>query len=152
MALSFDRPEILAPPENPPTCCTQQTVTVPPTVAAKTRQKHDYPSKAHRISYARRTAVERSNSRIKDTATTDISRGWCRVMGVSAMSLLLACALVVSNLAVIDAFEARQVDNAARLAAGKPPRTRKRRRKTLADLAGANAPPEGKPARIVATA
>ena len=152
MALSFDRPEILAPPENPPTCCTQQTVTVPPTVAAKTRQKHDYPSKAHRISYARRTAVERSNSRIKDTATTDISRGWCRVMGVSAMSLLLACALVVSNLAVIDAFEARQVDNAARVAAGKPPRTRKRRRKTLADLAGANAPPEGEPARIVATA
>src|SRR5207245_2893764 len=56
MTLTRDRPEILTPPENPPACCTQQTLTVPPQVAAKTRQKHDYPTRpppllrtAHRL-------------------------------------------------------------------------------------------------------
>ena len=44
MTLDRARPEILAPPEHPPACCAQQTITVPPDVAAKTRQKHDYPS------------------------------------------------------------------------------------------------------------
>ncbi len=48
MALDRDRPEILTPPEHPPACCAQQTITVPPQIAAKTRQKHDYPSAAHR--------------------------------------------------------------------------------------------------------
>jgi hypothetical protein len=35
MTLSRDRPEILTPPQNP-ACCHQQTITVPPEVAAKT--------------------------------------------------------------------------------------------------------------------
>jgi hypothetical protein len=39
MTLSRDRPEILTPPEHPPACCTQQTITVPPEVNAKTAQK-----------------------------------------------------------------------------------------------------------------
>src|SRR6266849_3288342 len=55
MTLDRDRPEILQPPEHPQACCTQQPLTVPPEVTAKTAQKHDYPSKAHRRSYARRT-------------------------------------------------------------------------------------------------
>ena len=40
MTLDRDRPEILTPPEHPPACCAQQTITVPPEVNAKTRQKH----------------------------------------------------------------------------------------------------------------
>ena len=32
MLLSRDRPEILTPPEHPPACCTQQTITVPPEI------------------------------------------------------------------------------------------------------------------------
>ncbi len=79
MKLGRGRPEILTPPQNPPACCTKQTITVPPAVAAKTRQKHDYPSAAHRRSYARRTAAERMFSTIKDPATTSIARGWCRL-------------------------------------------------------------------------
>ena len=47
MTLTRDRPEILTPPEHPPDCCDQQTLTVPPQVAAKTRQRHDCPSAAH---------------------------------------------------------------------------------------------------------
>jgi hypothetical protein len=143
IALTLDHPEVLAPPEHPPTCCTQVTITVPPSVNAKTAQRHDYPGKAWRRSYARRTAVERSNARIKDPATVDVARGWCRVMGLTPMSLFLACALVVRNLAVADAFEQRRADDERRAAAGLSPRTRRHRRRTLADLVGAsaNAPP-----------
>ena len=70
-----NRPEILTPPEHPPACCTQQTITVPPEVAPQTRQKHDYPSAAHRRSYARRTGAERTFSPSKDPATNNMREG-----------------------------------------------------------------------------
>jgi hypothetical protein len=133
MALCFSRPEI-APPSHLLSCCVQKTITVPPTVNAKTAQRYDYPSAAHRRSYARRSAVERSNARIKDPATTDVARGWCRLMALVPMGLLLACGLVVRNLAVADAFEERQVENARRRAAGMAPKTRRRRRKPITEL------------------
>jgi hypothetical protein len=135
MKLDRSRPEILAPPEHPPACCAQQTITVPPAVAAKTRQKHDYPSREHRISYARRTGSERTFSTIKDPATTSIGRGWCRLMGVTPLELWLACLLTVRNQRILAAYDARQADTARRAALGLPPRTRKRRRTTLAMLA-----------------
>jgi hypothetical protein len=137
MKLDRSRPEILAPPEHPPACCTQQTITVPPQVNAKTRQKHDYPSAAWRRSYARRTSAERGFSTIKDTATTSIARGWCRLPGLTPLMLWLACALAVRNQRILTAWDARQQDNARRTAAGLPPRARKRRRTTLAQLAAA---------------
>ena len=135
MKLDRSRPEILAPPEHPPACCAQQTITVPPAVAAKTRQKHDYPSREHRISYARRTGSERTFSTIKDPATTSIGRGWCRLMGVTPLELWLACLLTVRNQRILAAYDARQAGTARRAALGLPPRTRKRRRTTLAMLA-----------------
>jgi hypothetical protein len=138
MKLDRSRPEILTPPEHPPTCCTQQTITVPPQVAAKTRQKHDYPSRAHRRSYARRTGAERTFSTLKDPATTSIARGWCRLMGLTPLALWIACLLPVRNQRTLDAYDARQADSAQRAAAGLPPKTRKRRRQTLTSLA---APP-----------
>jgi len=70
-------PEIFVPPPSPPTCCVQASITVPPSVNAKTTPKHDYPSAAHRRSYGRRTAVERAYASLKDRATTNIDRGWC---------------------------------------------------------------------------
>ncbi len=136
--LPRDRPEILSPPDHPPACCTRQTITVPPSVAAKTRQKHDYPSAAWRHSYTRRTSAERANSTIKDTATTSIARGWCRLLGLTPLTLWLACALAVRNQRILTAYGNRQEDNARRAANGLPPRTRKRRRTTLTQLA---APP-----------
>ena len=140
-ALSYSHPSVLEPPEHPPECCVQKSITVPPKVNAKTRQKHDYPGKAWRRSYARRSAVERSNSRIKDPATTDVQKGWCRLMGLVGPSLFLSVALACRNLALVDAFESRQAENARRLVVGLEPKTRRRRRKSLAELAGANAPP-----------
>ena len=143
MALAHSRPEILAPPEHAPPCCVQVSITVPPSVNAKTRQKHPYPSQAHRLSYARRSAAERANSTIKDPASNDVAPGWCRLMGLVPMTLMLACALVVRNQRVLASFAARQVDNEQRLARGLAPKMRRRRRKTIADLVGAaaNAPP-----------
>ena len=134
MTLDRGRPEILTPPEHPPACCTQQTITVPPQIAAKTRQKHDYPSPEHRRSYARRTSAERTFSTIKDPATTTIARGWCRLTGLTPLALWLACLLTIRNQRILNAYDARQADNSKRAAAGLPPKTRKRRRKTLASL------------------
>jgi hypothetical protein len=138
MALAHDRPSVLASPEGPPACCGQKTLTMPPTVNTKTCQKHQYPSAEWRRSYARRTAVERSYSTIKDTASNDISRGWCRVMGLAPLLIFLTCCLAARNLRVTGAFEARQAQTARRAAAGLPPKQRRRRRRTLADLAGAS--------------
>ena len=141
MTLDRDRPEILQPPEHPQACCTQQTLTVPPEVTAKTAQKHDYPSKAHRRSYARRTGAERGFATAKDPATNNISRGWCRLMGLTPLMLFAVTLLIVRNQRVLAAWDARQADNARRAAAGLPPRTRKRRRKTLTVLTTATRPP-----------
>jgi hypothetical protein len=141
MTLTRDRPEILTPPEHPPACCDQQTITVPPQVAAKTRQKHDYPSAAHRRSYTRRTGAERTFSTAKDPATNNIAHGWCRLTGLTPLTLWLACLLAVRNQRILTAWQARQDDNTRRAAAGLPPRTRRRRRKTHTDPATAGTPP-----------
>jgi len=140
MRLDRSRPEILTPPEHPPACCTQQTITVTPDVAAKTRQKHDYPSKSHRRSYARRTGAERTFSTTKDPATNNIAHGWTRLMGLTPVTLWLACLLAVRNQRILTAWDTRQADNARRAAAGLPPKTRRRRRKTLASLTAATPP------------
>jgi hypothetical protein len=138
MTLDRSRPEILTPPEHPPACCTQQTLTIPPGVTAKTRQKHDYPSAAHRRSYTRRTTAERAFSTIKDPASNTISRGWCRLMGLPPLALWLACLHAVRNQRILTIWNARQAENNRRAAAGLPPRTRKRRRETtLASLTAA---------------
>jgi hypothetical protein len=142
MGLSHKRPTVLKAPERPPVCCEQQTITVPPTVNAKTAQKHDYPSPAHRASYARRTAAERSFSRLHDPASTDISRGWSRLMGLTPNTIMLACATIINNIVTLDAFAARQAEDQRRRERGLPPRKRTRRRRSLQDLiAAANAPP-----------
>ncbi len=142
MALDHARPEVASPPEHPPTCCSQQTITVPPSVNAKTAQKHDYPSAEHRRSYARRSAAERAYATVKDPASNDLSKGWCRLRGLAPISLFAASVFVARNLRVADAFAARVAEEERRAANGLPPRQRRRRRKSAADLIGAaNAPP-----------
>ena len=118
MALDRDRPEILAPPEHPPACCTQQTITVPAEINAKTAQKHDYPSKAHRRSYARRTGAERGFATVKDPAATDITRGWCRLMGLAPLMLFTTTLLIVRNQRTLAAWNTT---------AGRKPAPRRRR-------------------------
>ena len=77
MSLDFNRPEVLEPPSYPPRCCVQQTITVTEAVTAKTAQRHDYPSKAHRLFYARRTAAERTlSSSVSGTSSVFRTRLW----------------------------------------------------------------------------
>jgi hypothetical protein len=142
MALDHTRPEVVSPPEHPPVCCSQQTITVPASVNAKTAQKHDYPSPGHRRSYARRSAAERAYATVKDPASNDISKGWCRLAGLAPIALFAASVFVARNLRVADAFAARVAEDERRAAEGLPPKRRKRRRKSAADLIGAaNGPP-----------
>jgi hypothetical protein len=141
LTLPHDRPTVLNPPEQPPVCCTQTTITVPPSVNAKTAQKHDYPSAAHRTSYNRRTAAERAFATVKDPATTTIARGTCRLAGITPNALHAATAMIARNIRVADAHTARHLENQRRAASGLPPKTRARRRTTLHDLtATAHAP------------
>jgi hypothetical protein len=137
MSLDHSHPEVTKPPEEEPlpSCCSKKSITVPPEVNAKTAQRLDFGSPAHRQSYGRRSAAERSNATLKDPSSTDIKRGSIRVCGQSAITIIDACAIVVRNIRITQAFEARQAENERRKLQGLPPRTRKRRRKTLADLA-----------------
>jgi hypothetical protein len=135
------RPTILAPPQPPPPCCTQKTITIPPEINAKTAQKHDYPSRQHRLSYHRRTAAERTFATLTDRATNDLSRGWCRLTGLTPIALFITTALIARNIRINDAHAARQAENQRRAAQGLPPRQRKRRRQTAQDLINAANPP-----------
>ncbi len=141
MTLPHDRPQVLKPPEHPPACCQQQTITVPPTVNAKTAQKHDYPSPQHRASYNRRSAAERTFATLTDRATNDLSRGWCRLTGLTPIALFIATALIARNIRIHDAFHARQAENHRRAELGLPPKQRKRRRQSIAKLIGATSAP-----------
>ena len=79
MTLDRDRPEILTPPGHPPACCTQQTITVPPDVARQDPAETRLPLR--RLAALLHPAHQRRArySTIKDTATTSIARGWCRL-------------------------------------------------------------------------
>jgi hypothetical protein len=141
MTLDRDRPEILQPPEHPQACCTQQTITVSPDVLAKTAQKHDYPSAAWRRSYARRTGAERGFATTKDPASNDISRGWCRLMGLAPLMLFVTTLFIVRNQRILAAWNTREAENRRRAAKGLPRKTRRRRRKPLTELAATTKPP-----------
>jgi hypothetical protein len=102
-------------------------------VAARTRQKHDYPSQAWRASYARRTAAERLNASIKDPAVNSISQGWIRLMGLTPLLLWLSCLMVVRNQRTLNAFQDRPRPRARRCRTAArpqtPPRTRRHPRR-----------------------
>lgn len=101
MTLPLSKPEVVS-------------ATEPAQVCAKTAQKHDYPSKAHSQSHKRRTGAERTFASVKDPARNDMSRGWCRVMGVAPITLFLACHFVARNLFATDTFERRRVHGAGK--------------------------------------
>jgi len=127
MASDFSHPEVLDAPEHPPKCCVQQTITVGGQIAAKAAQRHDYPSRAHRLSYRRRTASERTFAWLKDPATLAMRRGWSRLMGLAKNSLLFALAAVVRNVRAVESFERRRAEEARRASLGSSPRRRRRR-------------------------
>jgi hypothetical protein len=101
LSVGHSHPEVTKAPADSPCCCVQKTITVPPEVNAKTAQRHDYPS------------PERANATLKDPSSTDITRGSIRLMGQSAITIVVACAVVVRNIRIVAAFEAREAENAS---------------------------------------
>jgi hypothetical protein len=136
LRLSFNRPSVQGAPEELPRCCAQQSITVPPQVNEKTRQKHDYAGPAHRASYNRRTAAERTYASLADPSIGGIRRGWCRLFGLAKNTLMYALAVAVRNVRIVESFERRR-DKEARAAAIGPTRHRRRRHE-----AKSPAPPE----------
>ncbi len=141
MALGLSRPEVASVPEHPPSCCTQQTITVPPSVNQKTAQKSRLPLAPWRRSYARRSRRRAHQCQDQGPGHDRRRPGVVPGDGTRAHEPLLACALVVRNLAVADAFDARAAVDQRRAAAGLGPKIRRRRRTTISDLVGASAPP-----------
>jgi hypothetical protein len=106
LALSGDRPTVTATDDGVDRrCCEQKTITVPPQIAAKTRQLYDYPSREHRLSYQRRTAAERTYASLSDPSVGGIRRGWCRLFGRAKNQLMYTFAVVVRNMRIADRFE-----------------------------------------------
>ena len=62
-------------------------------------------------------------------------------MGLAPLTLFTVTLLIVRNQRILTAWDARQAENTRRAAAGLPPRTRQRRRKTLTMPATATRPP-----------
>ena len=129
MTLDYSHPEVLGPPEHPPTCCAQQTISVPEDVLAKTAQKHDYSSKAWRLSYNRRTGSERTFAWLQDPATIGMRRGWCRMFGATKNALTFTLGVVVRNVRIVVSYEARKAEDERRAAMGLGPLPRRRRRR-----------------------
>jgi len=138
LALSFDRPSVSHPPTELPRCCAQVSITVPPQVNEKTRQKHDYAGPAHRDSYARRTAAERTYASLADPSVGGIRRGWCRLFGRAKNTVMYALAVVVRNVRIVESFERRQAQEARATSIG--PRRRRRRRHQEGDTPASEQP------------
>ena len=130
MTLDRDRPEILQPPEHPQACCAQQAITVPADVPPRPRKSTTTPPPPGGAPTARRTGAERGFATIKDPATSDITRGWCRLMGLAPADAIHHGTPGRPQPAHPAAWNPRQEENTRRAARGLPPKTRKRRRKT----------------------
>lgn len=76
----------------------------------------------------------RPKAAVKDPARGGTRLGWCRVMGLPGITLVLVCDVVVANLRLVASFETRLAENERRARSGLPPRIRRRRRRPLDDL------------------
>ena len=138
-SMTLDRspgPEILTPPQHPPACCTQQTLTIAPgrrgEDPAETRLPLRGPPPLLCPPHRRRTRLlHHQGPRHQHHQPAAGAASWA----CTPLALWLACLHAIRNQRILTAWDARQAENKRRAAAGLPPRTRKRRRKTtLASL------------------
>jgi hypothetical protein len=98
MQLPYELDEIFDPPPIETPCCRQATITVPVTINPKTRQAYPYGGSAWEASFAGRTAVERTFSRLKDDTGQGFEKGAFRGLGETKMLVALTLALVAQNI------------------------------------------------------
>lgn len=82
----------------PPAACNQRTISVPASVSPKLRQQARWGSPEWIASYARRSRVESSFGLLKSPKHGGVKRGWTQQVGIVKTTLLLAIAVVSTNL------------------------------------------------------
>jgi hypothetical protein len=112
MAGPMELPLIERPPaaDTAPPVCTQQSVTVHatnPNARARLWQKYYWGSEKQIELYNLRTAVEQKNSRIKDRHGTNMSKGFVRIAGQTAMTLAIGIICIANNVAEIETWAER---------------------------------------------
>ena len=114
---------------NPPSSCTQQSVTIPPEAGAKFRQSLLFGSAEWQSTYATlRNTNEGFNGYVKDPAHEALDdSGRRRLNGVAPQSILTALLLLAANVRKIRSF---LEDTAVRRADPDQPRHPLRRRRT----------------------
>lgn len=123
--LPADTPEVADPPDphsagGAPACCTQRTVTVPGAATRKLAQEHYWGSPEWFTSFAGRTRVEGFFGNLKGASTSNVRRGWCRLMGIVKTSVMVACAVAATSISLLRAWAKRTGDYSCRLAAPLP--------------------------------
>jgi hypothetical protein len=97
------------------------------------------PESAFRVSYARRTAAERTYASLCDPSVGGIRRGWCRLFGVAKNVLMYALAVAVRNVRIVESFDISRA-KAARTATMGDTKQRRRRRRIESDEPAPKAP------------
>jgi hypothetical protein len=106
MLLDWDRPKILAPPGKPARLLRPADHHRPrgrgSQGQAETRLPVKSPPPVLHPPHRRRTRAT-----AKDPAASDISRGWCRLMGLAPLMLLVTTLLIVRNQRILAGWNAR---------------------------------------------
>lgn len=112
LQLPKDWPLVVDPPaiETAPKGCRQRTVTIPGWVTSKLRQRHTWGTDPWIESYSRRTHIEGFFGNIRDASNQNISRGFCRVVGLVKTSLMVAFVVMAANLRILRQWAKRVQD------------------------------------------
>lgn len=100
MALPGEVPALQNPPAeaDAPHSCGQRTVSIPPTVSPKLRQRYRWGSPEWRAAYSRRARVEGTFGLLKSPHHGGVRREWTRQVGIIKTTLALAVAVMSTNL------------------------------------------------------
>lgn len=115
LALPVELPLIENPPhkDTAPAICTQQSVTVHannPNARARLWQRHYWGSRKQIQLYNARTSIEQKFSRVKDRHGTNMSKGFVRVAGLTAMTLAVGLVFIASNVRDLETWANRHAD------------------------------------------
>jgi hypothetical protein len=100
-------PKVIQPPPDPPTCCTQRTITVAGGIDTKSRQRHYWGSRDWIKAFSRRSRVEGWFGNLKNDSTEALNRGAFRVMGLAKTSLMLGVYAAATNLRLLRSWTRR---------------------------------------------
>ena len=117
------------PPKHPPTCCSQQTITIPESWTRRPRKSTTTPLRRTAPHTPRRPPPSAPFSTIKDPAANDIKRGWCRLIRGSPRAHCFShCAF--RSLPNIRARRRLRPRTRPKISAAQPPGSHQERRKT----------------------